>query len=143
MNKGQLSIEFFLVLSIILVLAGTMLTVAEGHVSGIKNLNNAAIAKSIVDNGIYSIDFVYLSGNGSVLRREYFVPQGVLCFITSECEEGRICCISPGFEEKKVYSKKAISPNFVVNESCIREGWIELKARNLNNVVFLNCTPRS
>ena len=80
--RGQVSVEFFLVLSLLFALAAVLLTTAEAQLRDAESLNNAALSKAALDAVGSYVDLVYLSGNGSIVSGQVFIPASV-CVLSS------------------------------------------------------------
>jgi len=136
--KGQLSIEFFLILAIILVFTGMLLTASETQISGMHGLNDVIMSKNVLDGVASMADYVFLSGNGSKVSREFFIPQRLVCFAAGCTSSDRLCCFGIEFPGKKVESSQMFSiPQ--VNGTCVATGWLRISTQNVNNVIFINC----
>jgi len=123
--RGQLSVEFFLIVAFVLVLATMLLSNVEAQLNDTKDLNRAATAKAAVAEVSHAVNAVALQGTGAMLNKEVFVPPETSCF-SYNATAGALQCDTG----KNIVSGPALvtAPN--VSVSCARTGWMTAQARN-------------
>lgn len=94
MNRGQFSIDFFLVLSIIVAFFVLLYAVAIGEVGKARLVDSAVLSKSAVDGVASTIEFVALGGNYTSITREVFVPKEAACFFYNDAARKVFCVLS-------------------------------------------------
>lgn len=73
-KRGQISVEFFLVLSIMIAFILIIYTLAQDEINKQRDLNTVVLASSALDSMAFMTNFVYLSGPGSSVSKEVFIP---------------------------------------------------------------------
>lgn len=152
MKKSQIGVEFFLVLSVVVAFIVILYATATQEIGKTRALNDATISKAAVDSMAQGIDFAYLGGNGTVLRREVFVSPNSNCFYNTTVGDLRIyCTISSEYLEEltqgkeQVFSQILLTPrNRLLLSGCnpFTGGWVNLTIRNVvstSGVVNVSC----
>jgi len=141
--RGQVSVEFFLVLSLLFALAAVLLTTAEAQLRDAESLNNAALSKAALDAVGSYVDLVYLSGNGSIVSGQVFIPASSLCFIVNASTETLQCDPDPSLTGR-VNSRPLKNSVVFFNSSCppysASTGWFDLTVYHNGSSVLVNCT---
>lgn len=83
--KGQISVEFFLVLAVIIAFTIILYANASVQVERSFVLQHAVIAQSLVDSFASTANFVYLSGPGAKITKTFYVPAETACFYVEDC----------------------------------------------------------
>ncbi|MFH1780343.1 MAG: hypothetical protein ABH803_04370 [Candidatus Micrarchaeota archaeon] len=78
MSRGQISVEFFLVLSIMIAFILIIYSTVQGEITKQRDLNSIVLAQSALDSVSYLTNFVYLSGPGTSLSKEIFIPSSTV-----------------------------------------------------------------
>lgn len=134
-------------------------TTASTQVTKTRALNDALLSKAAVDALADQADFVYLSGEGSVVYKEIFISPNSNCFYKSGTSNAFYCTISneylrelsgpsPNPLKEKVFSRVLTVPlnnvEFSTEEltlcSPLTGGWVKVNASNYGNVVKVSCT---
>lgn len=153
-RKAQLSIEFFLVLSIIIAFSIILYNVSREETAKTRAAGAIVVTKSSLDALSQAVDFVALSGNGSALNLTAFVSREANCFYYNESRGAFYCVIySPslqrgGASQQFVFgSRMATGLAKQFDSSCVsvfplRPGWWELRAASVGNAVNVSCLAR-
>ena len=144
-RRGQTSIEFFIITSFILLVAGVLISNTDIHLSGTKTLNNAALSKSVIDTVSSNANFVILGGNGSVVTAAVFVPKEATC-INWDSTKRMFFCAIPGAPNNvygnPIYFSGAEVDSFGVEGpagiSCASNGWLNVV---VNYSVYTESSP--
>ena len=152
--RGQLSIEFFLVLSIIIAFSIILYNISRDEVAKTKAVNSILLSKNAVDSLSQAVDFVALSGNGSALNLSVFVPKEANCFYYNYTRDAFYCVVysqslQPSITDKEfVFGPRfqtTLYKNFTADCASsfpLAPGWWELRARNEGASVNVSCWPR-
>ncbi|MFH0973339.1 MAG: hypothetical protein V1817_00940 [Candidatus Micrarchaeota archaeon] len=164
-RKAQLSVEFFLVLSIIIAFSMILYNISKNEVARTKALDAAVISKNSLDSLTQATDFAALSGNGSALNVSVFVPPGAYCFYYNTTRKAFYCIIanvtptttgSVGQQSSDqqmlfVYGARTTSTlqkNFAslcasaIQQGGLSAGWWELRAQSNGDYVNVSCSRR-
>ncbi|NUN11594.1 hypothetical protein HUU53_03020 [Candidatus Micrarchaeota archaeon] len=100
-KRGQISIEFFLVLSIMITFILIIYSNTQTEINQQRDLNSIVLASSALDSVTNLANFVYLSGPGTRQTREIFIPSSTSetpakasanCFYVDTGGENRLYC---------------------------------------------------
>lgn len=151
MKRGQLSIEFFLIVSIIAVFALSLYTTGVAEIDKSSTVDDAVLAKSALDSLTSAVNIVALEGNGSTIKRELFVPKQSVCFLYNSTAKRFYCLITSNVTQVNyaldtlsnfTYGYKVVASN-VTSVYCspsIARGWVYVTANNIGaGVVNLSC----
>lgn len=141
-RHGQVSVEFFLVVSFLFALAVVLLSQAESLLRDSDSVNSAAMSKVAVDSMAALTELAYLSGNGTVLHSTVFVPAASVCFLLNSSTMTLQCDADPSLSGR-VNSRSLRSLNIVFNASCPPQssntGWFYLTVQNNGSAVNVGC----
>lgn len=145
-------------LSVVIAFSVMLYTTASTQVTKTRALNDALLSKAAVDALADQADFVYLSGEGSVIYKEIFISPNSNCFYESGTSNAFYCTISneylrelsgpsPNPLKEKVYSRELTVPlqkiAFSANEatlcSPLAGGWVKVNTSNYGGVVSVSC----
>ena len=144
--RGQLSVEFLLIASFLLALAAVLLNIAETQLRETEALDNAALSKAAADSLATWINTVFLHGNGSQIRAEFFVPPGSVCFFVNTTDRSNMFleCDADPLLGGKISSRSIYTSNVTLDSSCppanTTGGWYKVNVKNSKNFVTINCT---
>ena len=164
-RKAQLSVEFFLVLSIIIAFSMILYNISRNEVARTKALDAAVISKSSLDSLTQATDFAALSGNGSALNLSVFVPPGAYCFYYNTTRKAYFCIIAnvtpttagqvgqQSSDQQMLYiygarSASTLPKNFdtlcasTIQQGGLSAGWWELRAQSNGDYVNVSCARR-
>jgi len=132
--RGQLSVEFFLIVAFILVLTTMILSNAENSLTETRTLDRMALAKAAVVEASQAANLVAVQGNGSSIKRLLFVPPETICFLYDDadgvlyCDTGKNTVRGPPLlVEPSVYAP------------CLSSGWMTVEITS-NETLGINCT---
>ncbi|HLD62420.1 MAG TPA: hypothetical protein VI875_00975 [Candidatus Norongarragalinales archaeon] len=138
--KSQVGVEFFLVLSVVVAFSVILYSTAYSEVGKTRALNDAVLSKSAVDSMAQAVDFAFLSGNATLLRRELFVSPNSNCFYNTTSGVLKLyCTISSEYlkeltaGKEQVFSRELLVPRGrLVLSSCapLTGGWVNVTVRN-------------
>lgn len=98
-RKGQLSVEFFILLAVVAAFILILYSNGVSQREQTRLLSAAVQSKAGVDGLANAANYVFLSGEGSVMRKEFFVANGSLCLYVSETGDYLYCTV-PGAPTK-------------------------------------------
>jgi hypothetical protein len=146
-RKAQIGVEFFLVLSVIMAFIIILYGTASNEIGKTKILNDAVVSKAGVDSLSQAIDFVFLSGSGSVLTKELFVSPNSNCFYLNSSLNRLYCTVSSEFlnitKGERVLGSPLLTPSSkIVLSGCspVSAGWIDAVVENTGANVSVSCT---
>jgi uncharacterized protein (UPF0333 family) len=153
-RKAQLSVEFFLVLSIIIAFSVILYNVSRDEVAKTKAVNSVVLAKNGLDSLSQAVDFVSLSGNGSALNVSFFVSKEANCFFYDAARDAFYCVIySPSLQASVTSKQFVFGPRFTTRLtktfqlSCrdafpLRSGWWNARVASEGASVNVSCSPK-
>ncbi|MGC8850811.1 MAG: hypothetical protein ACP5O3_01090 [Candidatus Micrarchaeia archaeon] len=138
-KRGQLGIEFFLVVAFVLVLGSVLSASVDEQVIAARALDRAALAKSAVDAVSHAINLVTLEGNGALASREVFFPAETQCIQYSSARKALYCDVAGA---GKVYGVALYrEPTVLLNcFSSGTQGWFLVTVNGTSNGAQVNCT---
>ncbi len=143
--RAQFSIDFFLVLSIILAFLVPLYSVAVLEGGRARFLNSAVITKNSVDSVAYLVDYASLGGVGTSVSATVFVPSEASCFFTNESTKKIYCSLSSLYLEgsKNKVESQALLVSLPVVFNCgnsgVSPGWHPVTASVTDSYVAVNC----
>jgi uncharacterized protein (UPF0333 family) len=145
-RRGQLSVEFFLILSIVIAFSIILYNISLEELGKTRASNAVVSTKSVLDSLSNSADFVALSGNGSVVKRVLFVPKEAKCLYYDPNGRTLYCVIADEWLEqisakRVVNGTRLITPNQLII-ACgvpLKAGWAEFTVNSSSNFVKINC----
>ncbi len=153
-RKGQLSVEFFLVLSIIIAFSVILYNVSREEVAKTKAVNSIVLAKNGLESLSQAVDFVALSGNGSSLNVSFFVSGEANCLFYDAVRDAFYCVVySPALQGSVTDKQFVFGPRFTTRLtktfqlSCsgafpLRAGWWSARVANEGASVNVSCSPK-
>ena len=145
-KKGQLSIEFLFIVSFLLALAAVLLNTAETQLKETEALDNAALSKVAADSVANWMNTVYLHGNSSQVRGEFFIPSSSVCFFvnTTDSTNPFLECDPDPTLSGKVVSRRLYTSSITIDSSCpptvATGGWYRANVKNVRGAVAMNCS---
>lgn len=150
-GRGQLSVEFFLVLSIIIAFGILLYNISVEEAGKTKALDAVVSVKSSLDGLANSVDFVTLSGNNSLIRKELFLPSEASCFYFNESANAFYCTVESPYL-KKITEKTFVEslplysttkPEFAAGcQPSLAAGWYEFTVKNNGGTPEISCIAR-
>ncbi|MBI5226788.1 hypothetical protein HY994_06185 [Candidatus Micrarchaeota archaeon] len=144
--RGQFSIDFFLVLSIVIAFAVLLYNVAISEVGKSTLLDSAILGQNTLDSIASGIDFAAFAGNGSHVRKELWLPADVNCLFFNQSANHFYCFVSSGYlpsSKNRLVSRTLLSSlgsNLALQ--CVpRPGWFAADFSNNGTNVVLACHP--
>ncbi|MEW5955185.1 MAG: hypothetical protein AB1626_01440 [Candidatus Micrarchaeota archaeon] len=137
-SKAQLGVEFFFVIAFVLLLAVVLTTSMEEQVTQTKELNRAALAKSVCDAVSHAANAVAVQGNGATVRLQQFVPPQTLCLQYNATSQKLYCTVAG----VGTVSGPALYSLPSVNSSCFPsgdQGWMLVTVNNTGGNVSISC----
>lgn len=149
MRRGQVSIEFFLVVAFVLALASALLTVTEEQARQTGVVDRAALAKSALDTFAQAANHAWLSGNGARIYAEIFIPQNSVCLLYNAsqtrfyCDVGARCPGSPS-QFCYAYSERLLTSEIYINSttcppSNTLPGWYSVQLAHNGTALLAQC----
>ena len=159
-RKAQIGVEFFLVLSVIAAFIVLLYATTNQQVDKTRALNDAVVSKNSVDTLAQAIDFVYLSGDGSIISKEIIVSPNSNCFYhslsTDDPGQGTnaqnpnkiYCTISAEFLQQltggkeQVYSATLATPEDKLDLagcSPLSNTWVKTTVTNSQSRITVSC----
>jgi len=147
-RKGQLSVEFFLILSIVIAFSIILYNVSFEELGKTRAANAVVATKSVLDSLSNAVDFVTLSGNGSVVKRVLFIPKEAKCLYFDENGKTLYCIIADEWLER-ITQKRVVNGTRLTTtkllidcpETPLKPGWIEFTVNSSTNLPYtkINC----
>ena len=152
-KRGQLGIEFFLILSVSIAFAIVLYNTVNEESAESKVANDVIATKASLESLASAVDLVVLSGDGSQVKRSLLVPTRSICFYYDPAPKQQFFCVvydehlfddSPGDDagKTKVYSKtlvKEISSGLVECAKPLEPGWWQVTIKNDAGSIKLDC----
>ncbi len=141
-SRGQLSVEFFLIVSFSLLLAVFLLAQSETNLAENSRLSRAAIAKSALDSVVSDIDAVSVQGAGARLSASFYVPRDAFCFVVNASSKTVSCELGLNTTVRSYPYAAPRAPSFAAecyptNSTAF---WVSAVVENVNGTVRVNCT---
>ncbi|MBI4360894.1 hypothetical protein HY572_03945 [Candidatus Micrarchaeota archaeon] len=143
MSRGQFSIDFFLVLSIVVAFSVLLYNVALGEIGKTKLLDSAVLGKHALDELASGVDTAAFSGNQSRLRKELFVPEDVNCLYFNSTENAFYCFVTSSFLEgrpNRLVSRSLLSSTPLDVQCGLAPGWHAASFFNNGSHVVVSCS---
>lgn len=138
--RGQVGIEFLLVLSFMLALTAVLLGSAEAHFRAAESLDKAALCKAALDSTASLINHAFLSGRGTRVSSELFIPDGSVCFIVNSSFSPPVLqCDADALLSRRVESRGLRTAAVSFSAACPVSGWLRVTAVNNGNSVSVTC----
>ncbi len=140
--RGQFSIDFFLVLSIVVAFSVLLYNVALLEVGKSKLLDSAVLGKSALDALASGADTAAFSGNQTEFSRELFVPQDLLCLFFNASSNRFYCFVSSGYLEgsaNRLESRPLLSTPSLAVQCSLSPGWNGVFFSNNGTHVVVGC----
>ncbi len=133
--RGQISVEFFLVVGFIISLVAILVANSEAQIARNTLLDNTLLSQSALDSVSNAIQTVYLQGNRSAIRQMVFVPRDANCFILDQAKKKLTCDVGDP-EARLVYSRPLTAVPDTITADCTEPGWLFVAVEY--NQPFLN-----
>ncbi len=142
--RGQFSIDFFLVLSIVIAFAVLLYNVAVMEVGKSTLLDSAVLGQSALDSVASGVDFASFSGNGSRVRKELFFPSDVNCLFFNQSIHSFYCFVSSAYlpsSKNRLISRPLLSSPPLALQCVPNPGWVVADFSNNGTHVVVSCRP--
>ena len=131
--RGQFSIDFFLVLSVIVAFLVVVYGVAVEEGGKTRLLDSAILSKRGVDSVSSLVEFVSLGGNYSTISVEVFIPREASCFYFNDTTRKISCVLSSRYltGAKNRVEGRSLFASAPVRFSCgtgSESGWFDVNA---------------
>lgn len=151
MRSGQASLEFVLVAAFLLGLITILLPTANNLVDQVSSLDDLVITKGSLTSLASAINYVYVSGNGSSMHQDVFIPKNMICFASNEPKCTLKVCKEWVTSAQNTYCKTmetlnvsatniypGANPEFL---SCAGNGWISASVqwKSDGSKISVNC----
>ncbi len=140
-----MSVEFFLILSIVIAFSIILYNISFEELGKTRAVNAVVSTKSVLDSLSNAVDFVALSGNGSVVKRVLFIPKEAKC-VYYDASGGTLYCVIADEWLERVSAKRVVNGTRLLTSSLavtcsapLESGWIEFTVNSSNNFVKVNC----
>lgn len=143
-SRGQFSIDFFLVLSIVIAFGVLLYNVAVTEVGKSTLLDSAVLGQSALDSVASGVDFAAFAGNGSRARKELFFPQDVNCLFFNQSANALYCFVSSAYlpgSKNRLVSRPLLSSSPLGLECVPKAGWSVAEFSNNGTHVVISCRP--
>lgn len=145
--KAQLSIEFFLAVSVVLAFILILYGTAMQEVQKNKVLEQAVLGQAFLNSLSSQIEFVAATGNASVLTKEFFVPSNLECLYVDQAKNRLYCLYHSGVageilgDESSVHTVYGPPLTMQLDRAgCAHpRGWTSVSTRSVNGNVSLSC----
>jgi hypothetical protein len=140
--RGQFSIDFFLVLSIVVAFSVLLYNVALSEIGKSKLLDTAVLGKSALDELASGVDTSSFSGNQTHFSRELFIPKDVLCLYFNASSNRFYCFVSSGYlpgSLNRLESRALLSSPSLSVECPFSSGWNDVSFSNNGSHVVVSC----
>ena len=146
-----MSVEFFLILSIVIAFSIILYNISFEELGKTRAANAVVATKSVLDSLSNAVDFVALSGNGSVVKRVLFIPKEAKCLYFDANGKTLYCVIADEWLER-ITQKRVVNgtrlttaSNLLIDcpETPLKPGWIEFTVNSSSsfsyNIIKINC----
>jgi len=150
MKRGQLSIEFFLIVVFVLGLASALLALSEEQMRQTDLLDRAALARSALDSIAHTANHAWLAGNGTRLYTEIFVPANSVCLLYNSTQKRLYCdvgtrCPSNSSQFCYPYSEQLLPNGISFNTTTCPPysqlgGWYSVRLEHNGTAITAQCT---
>jgi len=143
-TRAQFSIDFFLVLSVVIAFGVLLYNVAINEVGKSTLLDSAVLGQSALDSVATGVDFASFAGNGSRARKELFFPQDVNCLFFNQSQNAFYCFVSSAYlpaSKNRLVSRALLSSSTLALECVPRAGWSVAEFSNNGTHVVVSCRP--
>lgn len=148
MRFGQASLEFILVAVFLMGLITILLPTASNLVDQISSLDDVAVTKSSLNSIASAISYVRVSGNGSAMHVDAYIPKNVNCFVGGlnctlrVCKEWITESQNTKCSQMETFRIRPISlyPGALNIIDCQgKTGWLSIVVSNENGDVKIDC----
>ncbi|MBI5036574.1 hypothetical protein HZC09_04475 [Candidatus Micrarchaeota archaeon] len=140
--RGQYSIDFFIVLSMVIAFSVLLYNVAVDEVGRTKVLDSAILGRHFLDEFSLGVDEAAIGGNQSRTHRELFVPKNVHCLFFNAGENAFYCLVSSSYMDggkNRLPGRRLLSTPDVKLECEVTEGWRRFGFYNNGTTVVVTC----
>ena len=148
-RKSQIGVEFFLVLSVVAAFVVILYGISNQQIGKTRALNDALLSKNAVDVLAQSVDFVYLSGEESVLTKELLVSPNSNCFYHNTTSNRLYCTVSSEYLQEltagkeEVVSSELLTPasTLQISQGCkpVTNSWVKATVSFSGGQVTVTC----
>jgi hypothetical protein len=139
MKKGQMSVEFFLLVGFILVLLSVLVTNADEESRKLSQLEKASLCKNAVDSIGYLSNYAALQGTGTLLKKEVFVPKNSVCFLVKQITSKYYLACDLGLQGRLAYSDELIQQPTVSSQCQDNTGWLIVSVQGTASGPSISC----
>ena len=145
MARGQFSIDFFLVLSVIIAFSIMLYGLAVTETGKARLMDSAVMTKAYLDSISASVDFVYFSGGSSRVSKMLFQPAEATCLYFDDTQKAFFCRISSTYLEgskNRVFGRPLFANLAAANLkiSGCGQGWNQVLVVNDGTQVLVTCS---
>jgi len=140
--RGQVSVEFFLMLTLVLSLAILLYTDTASQLSKTRGLDKAGQTAALVQQVASSARAVWFEGNASARAFDAFVPSSANCLYWNASANNVYCLL---VEPAAAVSAPCYGIPLVDASGCgspLAAGWYSFSVSSNGSGVLVNCTRR-
>lgn len=139
MRRAQVSVEFFLIVTLILALAIILYTGTGVEAGRARGLDSMAETKALAERVASASDAVWFEGNQSSRVFTAFMPSSANCMYWNATSHSLYCFViePPALVRAQTRSPQ---PDFSECPAPLKAGWLRFEVRREGALVMVNCT---
>jgi hypothetical protein len=136
--RGQVSLEFFLILGFCLAVLSVLISESEANISQNEKLDTAILSLSALNSVSNAVNTVALQGYGASMIVSVFVPQTAKCFILSPKNE--LSCDIGDVFDRRAYGMPLLTNPGTISTGCYTtSGWTAVTVNRSATEIGIYC----
>jgi hypothetical protein len=139
--RGQVGLEFFLILGFCLAMLTILVSNSERQISENERLDAAVLSLSALNSVSDAINTVAIQGDGAQMAATAFVPARSKCFLVAA---QRLACDIGDQYGRRVYGMRLLAVPDTINDACYTAyGWTDVAVKKSSGRVEMYCSRQA
>lgn len=140
--RGQVGLEFFLILGFCLAMLTVLISNSERQITENERLDAAVLSLSALNAVSNAINTVAIQGNGAQMAVSAFIPSKSKCFLLTA--ESRLACDIGDAYGRRVYGMRILAVPGSINDACYTVyGWMDVTVRKTSGNIEIYCSRQA
>jgi len=136
--RGQVGLEFFLILGFCLVMLTVLISNSERQLVENERLDSAVLSLSALNSVSNALNTVAIQGNGAKMTVSAYIPPKTKCFLLAGPD--RLSCDIGDAYGRRVYGMRIMAVPDTISDACYTvSGWMDVTVKKAAGKVEISC----
>jgi len=140
--RGQVGLEFFLVLGFCLAMLTILISNSERQLTENEKLDSAVLSLSALNAVSNALNTVAIQGNGAQMAVSAYIPSKSKCFLLTP--DSHLACDIGDTYGRRVYGMRLMATPDTISDACYTTyGWMDVTVRKASGKVEIYCSMQA